>query len=104
MGGAAPDVTGKAADRAHELSDLLGDHHDLAVLADEVRSSRDAFVDGRQRAALLFAVRHRQGELAASAFEIGAPLYAEKPKAFSRRIEAYWRSWREGGAGQDRPS
>jgi CHAD domain-containing protein len=93
--GAAPGVLGEAANRAHELSDLLGDHHDLAVLADEVRSRTDAFDIGKQRAALLSAIRWRQSELAADAFEIGDPLYAEKSKAFSRRIEAYWRTWRD---------
>ena len=93
VGGAAPGVLDEAADRAHELSDLLGDHHDLAVLADEVRSRADVFDRGKQRAALLSAIRWRQSELAADAFEIGDPLYAEKSKAFSRRIEAYWRTW-----------
>jgi CHAD domain-containing protein len=91
---AGPDVHGETADRAHELSDLLGDHHDLAVLADEVRAREEAFDEGTQRAALLSAIRRRQGELVADAFEIGESLYAEKPKAFSRRIEAYWAAGR----------
>lgn len=94
--GASPDVLGETADRAHELSDLLGGHHDLAVLRLDVRSRDGAFDEGVQRAALLSAIRRRQGELVADAFEIGEPLYAEKPKEFSRRIEAYWTAWREG--------
>ncbi len=91
---ARPDVLGEIADRSHELSDLLGDHHDLAVLADEVRAREEAFEEVTQRAALLSAIRRRQGQLVADAFEIGEPLYAEKPKAFSRRIELYWGAWR----------
>jgi CHAD domain-containing protein len=36
-----PEVLAPAADRAHELSDLIGDHHDLAVLAEDVKARRD---------------------------------------------------------------
>src|SRR5688572_7623717 len=31
----APGKLGKAADKAHELSDLLGDHHELTVLRED---------------------------------------------------------------------
>ena len=39
-------VLGEAADEAHELSDLLGDHHDLAVLRDDAVERRELFADG----------------------------------------------------------
>ena len=39
-------VLGEAADEAHELSDLLGDHHDLAVLRDDAVERRELFGDG----------------------------------------------------------
>jgi CHAD domain-containing protein len=84
-----PDTLRPAADRAHELSDLLGDHHDLAVLA------ADASVDRRalsmpSRGKLLTAIRRRQHELLAEALPLGEELYAEKPKAFARRLASYW--------------
>jgi CHAD domain-containing protein len=65
------------ADEAHELSDRLGDDHDLAVLL--------AF--GAEPLEPLIATRRR--ELQEEAFGYGARLYADKPKAFVRRIE-HW--------------
>ncbi|MGC1165051.1 MAG: CHAD domain-containing protein [Solirubrobacterales bacterium] len=86
-----PPLLGATVDQAHELADLLGDHHDLAVLADDLRTRAD-IVD---RAALEAAIEKRQEELLDAALAIGQRLYAEKPKAFKRRLERYWRAWRE---------
>ncbi|MEX2107154.1 MAG: CHAD domain-containing protein [Solirubrobacterales bacterium] len=89
--GAWPPLLGETADQAHELSDLLGDHHDLAVLANDL-SGRDQLDGGRK--ALQALIEKRQVELLAESLEIGARLYAEKPIAFNRRMEAYWSAWR----------
>ncbi len=43
--GVWPATMGAAADEAHALSDLLGDHHDLSVLIDE-RASRRRTIPG----------------------------------------------------------
>jgi CHAD domain-containing protein len=91
---ARPDLLGEAADRAHELSDILGDHHDLAVLADDVRDREEVFEEGIQRAALLSAISRRQNELLSQALAVGERLYAEKPRRFSKRLETYWTAWR----------
>ncbi|MFN8162877.1 MAG: CHAD domain-containing protein [Solirubrobacterales bacterium] len=85
-----PDVLGATADQAHELTDLLGDHHDLAVLREDL-TGRDA-IDEREAFETL--IERRQAELLAAAVEIGARLYAEKPKAFNRRMRACWDAWR----------
>ena len=81
---------GAAADEAHELSDLLGDHHDLALLAARARASRSLSADGR--AALEAEIRTAQYELLGAALPLADRLYAEKPKAFARRLGAYWRA------------
>ena len=86
-----PELLGATVDQAHELTDLLGDHHDLAVLADDLHARTD-IVD---RGAFETAIAKRQGELLDAALEIGRRLYAEKPKAFRRRIKRYWLAWRE---------
>lgn len=86
-----PAVLGATADQAHELTDLLGDHHDLAVLGEDL-TGRDA-IDEREAFETL--IERRQGELLAAAVELGARLYAEKPKAFNRRMRAYWGAWRD---------
>jgi CHAD domain-containing protein len=83
-------VLGETVGQAHELADLLGDHHDLAVLADDLRDRR---LSG-DRESVKHAIEQRQDELLASAFAVGARLFAEKPKAFGKRLEAYWLAWR----------
>ncbi len=74
---------GKAA---HELSDLLGDDHDLAVLAERIRGG--TFVDD---AAILDLVARRRATLQNEALRLARRLYAEPPKAYQRRLEAYMR-------------
>lgn len=86
-----PAVLGREADEAHELSDLLGDHHDLSVLAETVRERGD---DERDR--LLALIERRQAELLEAALPLGARLYAEQPTQFVARLEGYWRAWRSG--------
>jgi CYTH domain-containing protein/CHAD domain-containing protein len=81
-----PEVLGETADQAHDLADLLGDHHDLAVLAADLRE-RD-MVEPEAVEAL---IARRQEELLSGAVAIGDRLYAEKPKAFGKRIKAYWK-------------
>jgi CHAD domain-containing protein len=89
-----PEVLGSTADQVHELSDLLGDHHDLEVLAADARDRRDLFGEAKEARTLAKLAARRQGELLREALDLGTRLYAEKPKAFERRLEAYWLSWR----------
>jgi CYTH domain-containing protein/CHAD domain-containing protein len=90
LGGVWPAMVGEAADQAHRLADLLGEHHDLAVLDDDL-SARDALP---RRGWVEARIHERQRELLGEALELGALLYAERPKAFGRRLEAYWAAWR----------
>ena len=71
---------------AHALSDLLGDHHDLTVLIEELR-------DGEEERLVGELAERRQGELLAEAIPLGRRLYAEKPGRFGGRLEAYWGAW-----------
>jgi CHAD domain-containing protein len=87
-----PALLGETAGQAHELADLLGDHHDLTVLHDDLKA-REELSDEK---ALATAIERRQDELLDRALDLGARLYAEKPKALLRRLSAYWESWREG--------
>jgi CHAD domain-containing protein len=79
-----PPVVEIAGDEAHALSDRLGDDHDLAMLA--------AWVEDNAAAGPEFfdAVARRRGELQDEAFALGARVYAEKPKAFVRRMDRLW--------------
>jgi CHAD domain-containing protein len=82
-----------AADEAHVLSDLLGDHHDLTVLIDE---ARDRTPDDPDLDTLATLARRRQGELLEEALPIGERLYAEKPKQFTGRLAVYWKASHDG--------
>ncbi len=75
-----PEVIEATADELHELSDLLGDHHDLAVLVEDVRERSELFADREVVAALLSGAADRQKVLLDSAIERGERLYAEKPR------------------------
>lgn len=88
--GAWPELLGETADRSHYLTDLLGDHHDLELLADDLEGRE---IEGKGEIEEL--IRRWQGELLDEAFELGQRLYAEKPKAFERRLRVYWQAWRE---------
>lgn len=76
------------------LSDALGDDHDLVVFGQLVRDEPRLFGSERARARLTDLVGIRQQALRSEADELGALIYAEKPGAYVRRIEAYWHVWR----------
>jgi CHAD domain-containing protein len=84
-----PEALKGPTDEAHELSDLLGDHHDLAVLAEAV------YAQEREGRRLLELVERRQRELLDAALPIGRRLYAEKPKQYAKRLHVYWKVWRK---------
>ncbi|WP_371347840.1 CHAD domain-containing protein [Ancylobacter sp. IITR112] len=77
-------------DELQRLRDKLGKHHDLAVLRARAEA-HPVRADGRPawRAELLAAIEARQAKLAASALLLHARLFAERPKAFRRRLSAY---------------
>ncbi|MGV1049309.1 MAG: CHAD domain-containing protein [Solirubrobacterales bacterium] len=86
-----PGLLGPTAEEAHALADLLGDHHDLAVLAEDL-DARAGLVASRQDFRAL--IEARQAELLEEALALGERLYAEKPKHYRRRLRTYWRAWR----------
>jgi CHAD domain-containing protein len=79
-----PPVMNSIGDETHELSDRLGDDHDLVVLAAWVRGHLEP--DGEFSEAVI----RRRGELQAEAFALGARVYAEKPSAYIRRMGELW--------------
>ncbi len=85
-----PSIAGQAKD-AHALADLLGDEHDLAILDQRLAHGLPAPVDVDGVREL---IAHRRDELRAEALRIGARVYAEKPKAFRRRMRRVWRASR----------
>ncbi|HEX4752274.1 MAG TPA: CHAD domain-containing protein [Solirubrobacterales bacterium] len=78
------------AEEIHEFTDLLGDHHDLAVLGEDLGGREE--IGGAHGTILRSLIEAEQIALLVDARALGARIYAEKPKAFGRRLRAYWRA------------
>jgi CHAD domain-containing protein len=100
---AGPVCAGQAKD-AHRLADLLGDDHDLVVLRQALTG--EASHTAADLDAVVGLIGHRQQELRGQALQLGARVYAEKPKPFMRRMRAMWRAGRgqEAVAADRRPA
>lgn len=85
-------MIGALADHAHDLSDHLGDDHDLALLRDEVQRRDDAFAQPADQRHLLEQIDQRRGELQFAAISLGQRIYDEKPKKFTARLAKRWRT------------
>ncbi|MBK7828969.1 CHAD domain-containing protein [Nannocystis sp.] len=81
---ACPPLLGALEGMLDELGELLGEDHDLAVLQTAAPDS-----DALQRR---IAARHL--ELRDAAWRSGQRIYAERPRAFVRRLRSYWQTWR----------
>jgi len=79
---------------ADELSDLLGDDHNLDVLHKTLLKSPNKYGKKRDIQVLLGIIDRRSAELRVEAKTIGGRIFAEKPKAFGRRLWTYWEVWR----------
>jgi len=90
-----PPVMGARVKALSELSDLLGDDHDLAVLHDTLSAEPAPFGGRGAIASYLGLIGARRAALQAEARTLGRRLYAEKPKALIRRFGAYWDAWCE---------
>jgi hypothetical protein len=73
----------KLARRAHALSDLLGDDHDLAVLRAAARE-RNATLAPGELAMLEGLIARRRGRLQRKALSRGRRVYARKPRKLAR--------------------
>jgi CHAD domain-containing protein len=98
---ACPAVLGAWADRCHDLSDALGDDHDLFVLGQVLEEeepgpgspeAEGSDVLGR----LQELIDRRRKELQESAFELGQQIYEESPYLLVGRLHEHWKVWRAG--------
>ena len=85
-------------DRARELSDILGDDHDLWVLRLTLRNGVAEWLDPAAANILDALCRKDQAELRAKAQPLLAQLFAERPTALRKRLSAYWGTASEHGA------
>lgn len=87
---AAPSVLSPLAANLDDLSEALGDDHDLAVLLDRMANAPDHYGGAASVDRARNVVRHRQDDLRRRAFRLGATIYAEPPEGFVQRVATYW--------------
>jgi CHAD domain-containing protein len=83
------EILGAQAKAAKQLSERLGDDHDLAVLDQRAREF-DEPIAGLEDVFEL--IERRRRELQDDAFRLGSLVYAEPPKRFAKRIGRYLRT------------
>jgi CHAD domain-containing protein len=93
-----PKVLDAWRDSLHDLTDHLGDNHDLDVLRDTLLVEPELARGERRRQTLLGLAGRRQKQLQRDAHALGRRVYAEKPKRFTDRLAAYWDAWKADGA------
>jgi CHAD domain-containing protein len=98
----SPGIMRGQGKEAHRLSDVLGDDHDLAVLRAAL-VTRAAAIPADLDSVLIL-IDHRREQLQSEAWVLGARLYAERDKAFLRRIRSYWKVWHAEGAAESAPA
>ncbi len=88
-----PDVMDELADQVHDLSDYLGDDHDLAELRRTLTNRSSLFEDEAEMEMLLGLIDRQRAELQAAARPLAERIYLEKPKKFVGRMAGYWQAW-----------
>jgi len=76
------------------LGEYLSEDHDLGILRDLVTEQLDDSNDRTEIEAFIALIDQRRNELQEEARVLGLRIYADKPRVFASRAEAYWRAWR----------
>jgi CHAD domain-containing protein len=85
----------RLARQAEQLTDALGEAHDLTMLAGKTREFAQ-----RRRAnlrPLLMIIAQRRERLALDALASGRELYRARPRDWQKQLERYWIRWRRAG-------
>jgi CHAD domain-containing protein len=89
-----PKVMKKQNEQLHQLTQFLGDDHNLAVLHVTVAGDPVTYGGLNALQPLLALISRRRDELQKDAFRLGRRLHRDKPGGFISRIGDYWKAWR----------
>jgi CHAD domain-containing protein len=87
-----PSFTKPYRDAMEQLSDALGDRHDLDVLRDTIATLGD-FGSEFDLRVMHSVIDRRVEELTMTAAAVGSQIYAEPASTVYNRFEAYWTIW-----------
>ncbi len=76
------------------LADVLGNHHDLWVLEGLIQTTSGKDLPRATRGLILGETQAAARQLERQIARLAPIVYAERPKAFTARIGAYWQIWR----------
>lgn len=80
--------------KLHDLETWLGDLHNLIVLSERIKAGDFPPSMTEEVARLCSLIEQQQTQLRDKALALGARVYAERGRAFVRRLERFWRAWR----------
>ena len=92
-----PDMMAARKHAAKQLSDILGDHHDLHVFAGRLAQDPDGFGSSADVEVAIGLARARQARLEAQAWPILNRMLVQKPKVLGQHFEALWNVWQKDG-------
>jgi len=88
---AFPHIISAFEESLHDLSDFLGNDHDMALLHERAFDYHESGFSGENEYQLLCALMaHERTTLQRSAVTLGQKLYLDDPDQFVRRIEKFW--------------
>ncbi|MAF30483.1 MAG: hypothetical protein CL820_05290 [Croceicoccus sp.] len=92
-----PDMMATRKHAAKQLSDILGDHHDLHVFAGRLAQDPDGFGSSADVEVAIGLARARQARLEAQAWPILNRMLVQQPKVLGQHFEALWNVWQKDG-------
>ncbi len=83
------------AEKLHDLSDLLGDDHDLGRLKVFLSEHPDVCMNDDAKELLVALIKQDRTIIQSSIWPLGGRIFTEKPEAFLIRIRGYWEIWKK---------
>lgn len=80
------------AKEAHRLSDLIGDHRDMALLKQKMRTLEAKLEAENLRVIEALATQYQENVFHKAQL-LGAKIYAEKPGKYTKRLTTYLKNW-----------
>jgi CHAD domain-containing protein len=87
-------MLGTLGNELEKLGEYLSEDHDLALLRQHVLESEQPIDPSMTVVTLVALIDRRRAELQDTARCLGDRVYAERPGAFTRRLQVYWLAWR----------